>query len=171
MSKAIPPNQEHPTAPASEGASVLQPRAAAQKQEFIEFLAERNLKLTRQRGAVVDEILTNPGHFEAEDIVERLKRNRRRVSRATVYRTLDLLKECLMVERLDFGDSAAYYEHVEEGAHHDHLICVSCGNVIEFHNADLERLQAAVCKNFDFEERNHSLRIFGYCSKCRPRAS
>jgi Fur family ferric uptake transcriptional regulator len=141
--------------------------AEHQKREFVRFLAARNLKLTRQREAVVDEILTKPGHFEAEEIVLRLKSNRQRVSRATVYRTLELLKECLLVERLDFGTQASFYEHVQEGEHHDHLICIRCGNVIEFHNAKLEQIQAEVCRNFDFQERYHSLRIFGLCSKCR----
>jgi Fur family ferric uptake transcriptional regulator len=140
--------------------------AAEEKRNFAAFLATRKLKLTRQREAVLDEILNNPGHFEAEEIVQRLKANRQRVSRATVYRTLDLMKECLLVERLDFGTQAAYYEHVQEGEHHDHLICTHCGNVIEFHNDELEAIQSAVCRNFDFHERYHSLRIFGLCSKC-----
>ena len=100
-------------------------------------------------------------------IVLRLKTNRQRVSRATVYRTLELLKECLLVERLDFGTQASFYEHVQEGEHHDHLICVRCANVIEFHNGKLEQIQSEVCRNFDFVERYHSLRIFGLCSKCR----
>ena len=169
MAKASSPQAGRKTDPAPPMQHSADSRVAAQMGQFAEFLSQRQLKLTRQRAAVVEEILTNPGHFEAEEIVEQLKRNRRRVSRATVYRTLELLKECLLVERLDFGDSAAYYEHVEEGAHHDHLICLSCGNVIEFHNAGLERIQASVCANFDFEEHHHSLRIFGYCSKCRQR--
>ena len=127
--------------------------------------------ILRLEPAVVDEIIANPGHFEAEEIVQRLKSRRQRVSRATVYRTLELLKECMMVERLDFGTAAAYYEHVEEGAHHDHLICLRCGNVIEFRNDKLERIQSTVCDNFDFQERYHSLRIFGLCSKCRRAAN
>ena len=143
----------------------------AQKQLFVEFLAAGRLKLTRQREAVVDEILANPGHFEAEEIVQQLKGNRQRVSRATVYRTLELLKECLLVERLDFGTNAAYYEHVDEGSHHDHLICLRCGNIIEFRNEKLEKIQAGVCGKFEFTERYHSLRIFGLCGKCRRTAN
>ena len=159
-----PPNP-HRSAPS---ASTARDRSAEQqKRDFVQFLATRNLKLTKQREAVVDEIFTKPGHFEAEEIVLRLKTNRQRVSRATVYRTLELLKECLLVERLDFGTQASFYEHVQEGEHHDHLICVRCANVIEFHNEKLEQIQAEVCRNFDFVERYHSLRIFGLCSKCR----
>jgi Fur family ferric uptake transcriptional regulator len=160
QARAVPPGRVT-TAP-----SALAPDVALQKRQFIEFLAARKLKLTRQREAVLDEILTNPGHFEAEEMVQRLKANRQRVSRATVYRTLDLMKECLLVERLDFGTQASFYEHVQEGEHHDHLICMRCGNVIEFHNDELEAIQSAVCRNFDFQVRYHSLRIFGLCSKC-----
>ncbi len=79
---------------------------------FLEFLARRGLKLTRQRREVVNEIFSGAGHFEAEELVERLKGNRTRVSRATVYRTLDLLRECQLVEKLDFGTHRSYYEHV-----------------------------------------------------------
>jgi len=133
---------------------------------FLEFLARHGLKLTRQRREVVNEIFNGAGHFEAEELVERLKGNRTRVSRATVYRTLDLLRECHLVEKLDFGTQRSYYEHVTPNAHHDHLICILCGNVIEFHNEKLETLQNEICENFGFQESYHSLRIFGHCSKC-----
>ena len=155
-------------APVSEPKRAASPAPSpAEKAHFLEFLATKGLKMTRQREAVVDEIIGNPGHFEAEEIVQRLKSNRNRVSRATVYRTLELLQECLLVERLDFGTTHAFYEHVLEGQHHDHLICMRCGNVIEFHNEELERIQSSVSHNFDFAEIYHSLRIFGLCSKCR----
>lgn len=137
---------------------------------FLEFLASRGLKLTRQRLAVVNEIFSDAGHFEAEELVERLKGNRTRVSRATVYRTLDLLRECKLVEKLDFGTQRSYYEHVSPNEHHDHLICIRCGNVIEFHNEALETLQREICGNFGFQESYHSLRIFGHCSKCAQTA-
>ncbi len=173
MMRTAPPS---PSAPRSRGGPPSLgtgggPGSQAQKRLFADFLAARRLKLTRQREAVVDEILANPGHFEAEEIVQRLKGNRQRVSRATVYRTLELLKDCLMVERLDFGTNAAYYEHVDEASHHDHLICLRCGNVIEFHNEKLEKIQSDVCGKFDFTERYHSLRIFGLCGKCHRTAN
>lgn len=137
-----------------------------QKEAFLNFLAAKRLKLTRQRQAVVDEIFSDSGHFEAEELVERLKISRTRVSRATVYRTLELLRECQLVEKLDFGTPRSFYEHVPPGEHHDHLICTRCGNVIEFHNDRLEALQQEICSNFGFQDSHHSLRIFGLCSKC-----
>lgn len=137
-----------------------------QRAAFLEFLSKHGLKLTRQRLTVVNEIFSDNGHFEAEELVERLKGNHTRVSRATVYRTLELLRECQLVEKLDFGTHRAYYEHVSPNEHHDHLICIRCGNVIEFHNERLESMQREICGNFGFEESYHSLRIFGHCSKC-----
>jgi len=145
--------------------------AGGQKETFLDFLAEKNLKLTRQRQAVVDEIFSDSGHFEAEELVERLKSSRIRVSRATVYRTLELLRECQLVEKLDFGTPRSFDEHVAPGEHHDHLICNRCGNVIEFHNERLEAMQREICDNFGFEDQYHSLRIFGLCSKCRQATS
>jgi len=134
---------------------------------FAEFLAEKGLKLTRQRSAVLEEVLNGGGHFDAEDMVARLKGGTTQVSRATVYRTLELLRECNLVDKLDLGESRSYYEQMEPGAHHDHLICTRCGNVLEFHNEKLEALQTEICRKFDFEEAHHSLRIFGLCGKCR----
>ena len=136
------------------------------EEQFVDFLARQGLKLTRQRRAVVNEIFSDAGHFEAEELVERLKGHRTRVSRATVYRTLELLRECKLVEKLDFGTQRSYYEHVSPSEHHDHLICIRCGNVIEFHNEALETLQKEICGNFGFQESYHSLRIFVHCSKC-----
>ena len=135
------------------------------------FLAEKGLKLTRQREAVIDEIFNDSGHFEAEEIVQRLKKRKGRVSRATVYRTLELLRESQLVEKLDIGDTGALYEHVIAGDHHDHLICTGCNQVIEFHDPSLEAKQQAICSRYDFQETHHSLRIFGLCANCRDRKS
>ena len=138
-----------------------------EKAIFLDFLERRNLKLTRQREAVINEVFSDQGHFEADEIVHNLRNSKPRVSRATVYRTLELLQECQLVEKLDFGTSQSYYEHVQVGEHHDHLICTRCGNVIEFHDDGLEGRQSEICRNFGFQDTHHSLRIFGICSKCR----
>ena len=141
-----------------------------EKAVFLRFLKSRGLKVTRQREAVVNEIFSDSGHFEAEELVHRLRGNRTRVSRATIYRTLELLRECQLVEKLDLGQSGSFYEYVNPGEHHDHLICLQCDSVIEFHNEKLERTQAEICRNFGFQETHHSLRIFGLCSKCSQNA-
>ena len=142
------------------------PAQNREKLRFLNHLAGRGLKLTRQREAVLDEILASSEHFEADDIVLRLRQREVRVSRATVYRTLEMLQECQLVERLDFGTSPIYYEHTQLGAHHDHLICVVCRQVIEFYDSSLERRQGEICQQHRFKETHHSLRIFGICENC-----
>ena len=166
MARSLSNQSPGPTGAASESVSEDE-----EKQVFLRYLTQKNLKLTRQRLAVVDAIFADIGHFEAEELTERLKSQHPRVSRATVYRTLELLRECQLVEKLDFGTPRSYYEHTAPGEHHDHLICGRCNNVIEFHNDRLEALQREICRNFDFQETYHSLRIFGLCSKCRRRAN
>ena len=155
------------SAPARKSTEQAARAGTPEKSEFLRFLEWKKLKRTRQRDAVANEIFRGRGHFEPEEIVQRLKKNRTRVSRATVYRTLELLRECQLVEKLDFGEAGALYEHVHLGEHHDHFICTRCGKVIEFHNADLEALQSGICAKYGFHDTHHSLRIFGECRECR----
>jgi len=141
--------------------------SAEHRKAFERFLETRGLKLTRQRQAVLREIFQDNGHFEAEELVTRLRGSSTRVSRATVYRTLELLQECQLVDKLDFGTTRSFYEHISPDAHHDHLICTVCGTVIEFHNPQLEGMQQEICSRYNFQETHHSLRIFGKCDKCQ----
>jgi Fur family ferric uptake transcriptional regulator len=138
-----------------------------EKTLLVAYLAGKGLKLTRQRETVVDEIFASGGHFEAEDMVERLKRKRARVSRATVYRTLELLQECRLVEKVNFGTSRSFYEHVHLGQHHDHIICTRCNVVIEFVDERIEKLQEEICAANGIRLQSHSMRLFGQCEVCR----
>ncbi|MDH5750944.1 MAG: transcriptional repressor [Deltaproteobacteria bacterium] len=134
---------------------------------FEKLLFTKGLRLTRQRRAVLNEVFKDEEHFEAEELVERMRKATPRVSRATVYRTLELLQECQLVEKLDFGNARSFYESVSPNAHHDHLICNSCGKVTEFHDPRLEEMQSSICSQYGFRESHHSLRIFGLCRECR----
>jgi Fur family ferric uptake transcriptional regulator len=133
---------------------------------FAEDLARKGLRLTRQRNLLLEEIFKGAGHFEAEELVARMLRRRVRVSRATVYRTLELLQECRLVEKVNFGTGRSFYEHVQLGAHHDHMICTRCGRVIEFFDERLESLQESICRRHDFRLTSHSMRLFGRCAPC-----
>lgn len=141
-----------------------------EKSLFTRFLRLKKLKLTRQREAVFNIIFSGEGHFEAEELVHQLKNGPVRVSRATVYRTMELLRECQLVQKLELGGTGSLYEQVQPGGHHDHLICLGCGRVIEFHDDKLERMQGEICRGYDFAETHHSLRIFGKCGQCRGTA-
>jgi Fur family ferric uptake transcriptional regulator len=134
---------------------------------FAAFLAGKSLKLTRQRETIMNEIFASGGHFEAEDMVERLKHKRARVSRATVYRTLELLQECRLVEKVNFGTARSFYEHIHLGEHHDHIICTRCNLVIEFVDDRIEKLQEEICTRNGIRLKSHSMRLFGECAVCR----
>lgn len=138
-----------------------------QEAKFREHLASKGLRMTRERRAVLNGILDAPGHFTADDLYIRLKRRDPMVSRATVYRTLELLVGSRLVEKVDLGGQQAYYEYFFGREHHDHLICLGCGEIIEFANRAIEELQDAVCREQQFEAHYHSHKIFGRCRKCR----
>jgi Fur family ferric uptake transcriptional regulator len=93
-----------------------------------------------------------------------------RISRATVYRTLALLEQGGFVQGLDLGrESGTLYEHTLGHEHHEHMICLECGRIIEFVDAELERVQEAVVRRHGFQPRGHRLNVFGTCAACVER--
>ncbi len=126
------------------------------------------LKLTRPREAIVEKILgTRTGeHFTADQLWEKLREKHKNVSKATVYRTLNLLAQKKVVEEHDFGRGEKYYERMVERPHHDHLICVHCGRIIEFENPEIEHLQEKIARREGFLIAYHSHKLFGACSRC-----
>jgi Fur family ferric uptake transcriptional regulator len=136
------------------------------KSQFVNYLKSKGLLLTRQRARVLEEIARTRGHFGAEDLYLRLCAGEERVSRATVYRALDLLVGAGVVEKLRLGEDQYRFEVSKEGAHHDHLICVRCGHVIEFFSEKIEGLQDEICRGMSFTPGGHSLVIYGLCLRC-----
>ena len=134
---------------------------------FTSYLSTRHLRLTRQRRAVLIEVFSRHDHFEAEQLAEVMRRSRFKVSRATVYRTLDLLVASGLVQAVHIRDGGRHYEHVHGHAHHDHMICMSCGRVIEFSNDAIENLQNDECNKAGFKAVTHRLEIRGVCSTCQ----
>ncbi|MCX6640752.1 MAG: Fur family transcriptional regulator [bacterium] len=135
--------------------------------QFAEYLRHTGLKLTRARRVILQEAFRTHGHFDAEALYSRLKKRRAGVSRATVYRTLPLLVNSNLVRKLDLGEGRSTFEHTLGHPHHDHLVCIDCGSVFEFHNPKIETLQQGICKEFDFEMLSHSQQIYGRCKDCR----
>jgi len=137
-------------------------------EQFGRFLAGRGLRYTAERQAVVGAVFEKHRHFEADDLLLWSRTHRPKVSRATIYRTLELLVAAGLVRQMTFGDkSAQHYEQVLGIPHHDHLICLSCGRVQEVFSAELEREQDALCAAHGFEVHHHNLEVFGLCRKCR----
>jgi Fur family ferric uptake transcriptional regulator len=137
---------------------------------FRDFLASRDLKFTPERDVILQEVFQRHDHFEAEDLLDSIKKKGKGTSRATVYRTLELLVQCELLEVVDLGGNAHHYEHVLGHQHHDHFICEQCGRIIEFTHPPLEELKERVCEEMDFDGRSHTLKIVGICERCRGEA-
>ena len=134
--------------------------------KFIEFLEKKDLKLTSQRRTILNVATGAGGHFSAEGLLELSKKKDPTVSKATVYRTLDLLKDSKILEEQDFGDGKKSYEIALGRKHHDHFVCVRCGKIIEFENEHIEHLQDSEAKKHKFRVVYHSLKLFGFCKNC-----
>jgi Fur family ferric uptake transcriptional regulator len=143
---------------------------ADERRVFDDFLRKKALKVTRERTALFDEIFSTHRHFDAEDLVIRMRDRGTKVSRATIYRTLELLHGCGLVGCVRLNEEKYRYERLRKGEHHDHLVCSSCGKVIEFVDAAIEKRQEAVCKEYEFLATSHSHQISGVCSGCRKAA-
>ena len=122
---------------------------------------------TTQRLAVIKAVGELDRHFEAEQLVDHLRRRGERVSRATVYRTLPLLVTLGVLREVHSTDRHRHYERTDAMAHHDHLVCLECGRVEEFMDPRIEALQREVCHERSFAAVGHRTEIVGLCCKCR----
>jgi Fur family transcriptional regulator, ferric uptake regulator len=136
-------------------------------EEFRRYLREHALPVTTQREQVAEAVLASRGHLSVEEIEQRLRERGLHIGKATVYRTLDILARSGMITERDFGEGFRRYERVPGHPHHEHLICVRCGKVIEFTNERLERLKALVAEEYGFQHHHHRLDIYGVCRECQ----
>ena len=137
------------------------------KKVFREFISQKGLKSTRQRDVILDAFLSSDRHLSIEELYLKLRAKHPNIGYATVYRTLKLFAESGIAREIQFGDGQTRYEHVNEGEHHDHLVCTRCGTIIEFENEAIENLQDEVAARHDFLIETHKLELYGICAKCR----
>ena len=145
-----------------------------EKEQFLRTLRERGQRVTPERLALFDEVFARHGHIDVEELRAGLHREGVAISRATVYRNLDLLVELGLARRQRLGRRGFLYEHVHPGQHHDHLVCTGCGRVVEFVSAGIAALQLEICRAHGFVPGRHSLQINGLCNRCaeaRPEAN
>ena len=145
--------------------------ASKPHETFRAFLQDGQYRITGERFEVLDAVLAWDDHFDADHLFIYLKQHGSKVSRATVYKTLNLLHECGLVSRYRFSQGHAQYEKTTDRPHHDHMVCTKCGAVIEFENSGIERLQDDACALHGFTPTYHSFQIFGICLDCRTFAS
>ena len=127
---------------------------------LVEALKKEGLRFTEQRKFIWDEITSSNDHREAEDIFLSLRKKNINVSRATVYRTIDVLVKNNLVRKLDIGDAPSKYENKIDSHHHDHMICLETGDIIEFYNEELENLQDEIAKKHGYKVVRHVHQLF-----------
>ena len=135
------------------------------KDQLKNILKSEGLRYTKQRQQVWDEMRRSSEHRDAEQIyiqINKIARQKQdlRVSRATVYRTIDVLVKNNLVRKMELGDGRALYEHKIDDGHHDHIICVETGKIIEFYDEDLESLQENIVKKHGYELVRHVHQLF-----------
>jgi Fur family ferric uptake transcriptional regulator len=128
---------------------------------FIQYLRENNLKVTQERLALLDEIFATGEHLDADELLARMKAKQRKVSRATVYRTLDLLVQCGLVRKSRLGREHYFYEKMEPGGGHHHMVCTATGKIIEFWDAELDERLRRICQEHQFRPSFISIQIQG----------
>ncbi|HEY0781641.1 MAG TPA: Fur family transcriptional regulator [Thermoanaerobaculia bacterium] len=137
-----------------------------EKEQFLRFLRGRGQRVTGERLALFDEVFSQHGHIDAEALLRAMQTRGLKISRATVYRNLDLLVECGLARKQRLGRSRFLYEHVHSGQYHDHLVCTGCGRVVEFVSPGIAALQVEICRAHGFAASHHSLQIIGLCNRC-----
>lgn len=136
-------------------------------QVFIDYLQANKLKRTPHRDLILETFLENEGHRSVEDIYHAVKAIDPRIGYTTVYRMMKLMIRCGLAREIELADGITRYEHLFNHEHHDHLICMECGNSIEFYNPEIEALQDSASAQLGFKVLDHKLQIYGVCQECQ----
>lgn len=144
---------------------------AIDQEKFRLILKQKGMKLTRQRLVVLNELAANDGkHLTAEEIYERVKVENPDIGLATVYRTVQLLVELELIDRINLDDGFLRYEisdmSKKEHHRHHHLICLRCGQVTAFQDDMLEALESGVKEALGFQVTDHEVKLYGFCRDC-----
>ena len=131
------------------------------------YIANNNLKITKQRRNVLRAFLECNSHVSVEELYNMVLKEDPKIGLATVYRTLALLTKSGLASELDFGDGQKRYESSFQTQHHDHMVCTGCNKIIEFNHPLIEKYQEEVASKNKFKITSHKLDLFGLCQDCK----
>jgi Fur family transcriptional regulator, ferric uptake regulator len=135
---------------------------------FQEFVRQHHGRLTPQREFIVKEFLALSGHYSIQDLHDHFRQKGKRINPSTIFRTLKLLVQAGIAAERQFGNGSTIYEI--NVAHHDHMICLACGKIVEFDNPQLESLQGRIIRKMGFTMAYHKHEIYGYCRLCAKKS-
>ncbi len=135
-------------------------------EELKSIVKKRGLKYSLQREQILKVLFNAQKHLTPEEIYNEVKKENSTIGLATVYRTLSFLEREEMVSSISFGSEGKKYE-LNRGEHHDHMICIKCGKIIEFFDEELERLQEEIAKKNSFKLITHQMNMYGVCKECQ----
>ena len=141
------------------------------KKLFIEYLNQKNLKWSQQREVILALFLSTNKHVTTEELYQLARAKFPRIGYTTVHRTLKLLSECGLASERHFSDRYTRFESTQKDQHHDHLICIDCGKIVEFECEKIEKMQENIARQKGFKITHHRLELYGMCRNCRKNLS